>query len=368
MKSSSLWLIAILILATTFPTWSQEKRLTSSQLRAKGIETAQLQPITFSHDDRTLAAFDRAPFEEKKKGTFYRLWFFELRRDGSVGDVRSVDLPLKSLLQGEFTPDDSQFVVLGDRGTTFLTVDLSSLEVRPLMEPTWGVPGFRADPAVLWTEAGRLFVTGVPYDKERFVETSTVATVNPDKTGRAAFQRNKDISTVEKSLERLWFANYVTDSAAFFAQKYPQVSLLSYWNGDEVREIDRAWKFSGFWGNAGRLLYSAKETEFAEFELTLFDSKSGSSNIIDTSQDKYSYLFLSRDGETLLMSHLAEGRRLIPYFAKESQEWDLKPLAGVDSQGNPRSVAAGWMRLSSTGKFVSHIGSTGMTIYPLLSE
>jgi hypothetical protein len=342
-----------------------EERLTSSQLRAKGVESHSLQPINFSHDSKLVACFDRAPFELKKEGTFYRLWLFSIERDGKLGDVRSVNLPLKSLEQGEFTTDDSHFIVLGDRGTTFLSIDLSSLNVTSVMEPSWGDSGFRADPPVLWTEGGKLFATGYPYDKDRFVETRTVATVHPNASASKRFERGPDISTLEKGLERLWFAAYLSDHAAFFGQKYPQLTTLSFWNGDSVTEFDRAWKFLGFWSNAGRLLYSARRTEGAPCELSLYDTATGNKKVLHQAEDSYRYIFLSRDGSTLLTSQAdSEEGRLVTLYAKESDDWTLKPIA-TDRNDRPRTIPAGWMRLSSDGNYMVHIEAGGLTLYSL---
>lgn len=358
-------LISLILLLLSFSPALGQERITSAQLRAKGVEAASLQPITFSHNDKLVAAFDRAPFEEKKEGTFFRVWFFKVEPDGSLGDYRSVKLPLKSLQQGEFTPDDEAFVILGNRGTTFLSIDLKSYQLTTLLEPKWGQPGFRADPAVLWTEAGKLFVIGAPYDRERFVESRTVATIRPEAPPESRFERGENISKLEKGLERLWFSNYATDRSAFFGQKYPQLTILSHWDGTRVSEFDRAWKYFGFWGNAGRLLYSRKKSEAEDCELVLYDSSNGSQKVISTSPDNFRYLFLSRDGSGLLTTRISETEgRLIPLYAREEDDWELKPVV-VNRDGSAGTVAAGWMRLSSDGRSMCHLGPSGITLYTL---
>lgn len=359
-------LFLYLLILTLLPgSLSAEERFTSSQLRNAGVNAANLQPIVFSHDNRTLAAFDRADFEDKKRGVFYRLWLFQVNRDGSFGEAKKVELPLKTLEQGEFTPDDSKFVVLGNRGTTFYTIDLNDYSVSPLMEPEWGEAGFRADPPVLWTEGGKLFVSGRPYDKSRFVETRTVATLRPEAQDGEKFQRGPDISTLEKGLERLWFANYVSDRAAFFGQKYPQTTILSYWNGNRVAEFDRAWKYIGFWVNSGRLLFSTRRTDGGPCELALYDAASSSTKTIASSDKDYRYIFLSRNGETAITSQMdSEAERLIPFYARESENWELKPLI-TDRTGTTRTIPPGWMRLSSDGSMVCHVGANGLTLYKI---
>ena len=356
--------LLILIALLTLPS-AAEEQLTSAALRRLGVNTERLQPIVFSHNDKMLAAFDRGTFEQKKEGVFYRLWIFEIGPDGTLGEARSFPLSLKTFQQGEFTPDDSQFVVLGDRGTTFYSIDLKKNEVRDVMVPEWGKPGFRADPTVLWSEAGKLFVIGHPYDENRFIETQTVATLRPDAEPSERFKRNRDVGSLERGLERLWFRTYLTDSSGFFGQKYPQLTILSFWDGERVSEFDRAFKFSGFWSNAGRLLYSARRGEGMDSELTLYDAKTDEKKVLATDPEDYRYLFLSRNGQTVLTSQVSETPgRLIPWYAKESEGWQLKPVV-ADSSGEARTLASGWMRLSSSGNLMAHIGPTGLTLYEL---
>lgn len=354
---------AILIAAVS-PLSAQE-RITASQLRSRGVEASSLQPIAFSHDSRTIACFDRAPFEEKKQGTFFRLWFFRVQPDGRLGDVRSVDLPLKNFQQGEFTPADDRFVVLGNRGTTFLSVRLNNLSVEELLVPEWGEPGFRGDPPVLWAEAGKLFALGHFYDKERFVEPTTIAVVNPQAAPSKRFERGPNIAALEKGLERLWVTNYLTDSAAFFAQKLPHATVLSFWDGEKVREFDRGAKFSGFWAKSGRLIYSRKSSGLADNELVLYDSANGNLKVLDKSQHDFRYLFLSRDGKTLLVSHLVPKQdRVTVLYAREEDGWTLKSVA-QDRNQRPVTLATGWMRLSSDGKWLCYVGSDGLSLYSL---
>lgn len=327
-------------------------------MRAAGIQPGSFQPIAFSHDDRWLAAFDRAPFEEKKEGTFYRLWFLQIGRDGQLGEIKSVALDLKNLQQGEFTPDDESFVVIGNRGTTFLRIRMEDMKVTPVLRPDWGKKGFRADPAVLWTENDTLYVLGYPYDEARFVEPKTVAVLRANDE----FEVGPNLTALEKGVERLWFTNYLSPRSAFFGQKYPELSILSHWDGEQVFEIDRAPRFLGFWGNGGRLLYSARRSEELT-ELLIYDVAGGEKTVIASQEEPYRYLFLSRDGETALFSKAVPEGRLESYIARADDGWKVTPLVG-DRQGDVRSLAAGWMRISSTGDYVCHISSGGLSIYP----
>lgn len=343
--------------------WAQERK-TTSELRQAGIDTDTFQPIAWSHNERWLAAYDEASFEEKKEGVFYRLWLLEVSGTGSVNRIQKVPLKLASFLQGEFTVSDDAFVVLGNRGTTFLKVDLKNWSISPVLEPSPGQAGFRADPTVLWTEGGHLFSVGYPYDEARFINARTIATINPNATGAAAFKAGPDLSSLEKGLERLWFSNYLTPSSIFYGQKYSDTVILSHWNGQRISEFDRAPRVWGSWGASGRIVYSVERNKDVS-ELLVFDSKTGAKTVLSSGPDAYRYLFLSRDGGTALVSLMVpEGRRLSTFFARQSEGWKLRPLE-ADSSGRARSLAAGWMRLSSKGALLAHVSSTGLSIYTL---
>ncbi len=341
-----------------------EERVGTSELRQAGIATASFQPIVFSHNDRWLACYDEASFEEKKQGVFYRIWFLEVSPSGTVTRYQKVPLKIASLLQGQFTPGDDAFVILGNRGTVLAKIDLKSFTVTPIMDPHPGRAGFRADPAVVWTEGGSLYVVGYPYDSSRFVNVRTIARVNPNGNGAAAFEPGPDLTTLEKGIERQWFANYLSPTSIFYGQKYSEQVVLSHWNGQARTEFDRARRMWGSWGHAGRILYSVERSPDVS-DLMLFDSRSGSKTTLASGPEVYRYLFLSRDGNTALVSLMVpEGRRLSTFYARSSDGWKLRPLE-ADSSGRPRTLAAGWMRLSTKGSLMAHVGAAGLTIYTL---
>lgn len=354
------------LLAMVVPTIAQE-RMSTSELRRVGILTESFQPILFSHNDKWLVGFDRAPFEEKKAGVFFRLWFFEIQSDGKLAPPRKVPLELASFQQGEFTPNDDAFVVMGNRGNTFLKVSLKDFQVSPLMVPSEGKAGFRSEPTVLWTEAGRLYTVGYPYDEARFINARTVATINPDLTGAAAFTPGPDVSTLEKSLERLWFSLYLSPKSAFFGQKFSDTVVMSHWDGESAKEFDRAAKVHGSWANADRFLYSVERGDTGKSELLVYDAQKKERKVLGSGDAAYRYLFLSRDGQTAVASIVVpEGRRLSTFFAGPSTDWKLEPI-DVDSSGRARTIPSGWIRVSSKGAYLAHISSTGLTLYDLKS-
>lgn len=364
MSRLRIFILAVLVGLLCASSALSQERKGAAELRQAGVNYDTFQPIVWSHNDRWLAAYDEAPFEEKKEGIFYRLWFLEIGSNGAITRMQKVPLKMASFLQGEFTPNDDAFVILGNRGTVFEKVDLKSFTVTPLLLPEEGKPGFRADPTVLWTEGGTLYTVGHPYDEARFINALTIAAINPSATGASAFKAGPDLSTLEKGIERMWFTNYLSPTSIFYGQKYPDTVILSHWDGQKITEFDRASRVWGSWGNAGRLVYSAERSAEVS-ELIVFDSKTRAKTVLASGPDVYRYLFLSRDGATALVSLMVpEGRRLSTFFARAGDGWKLRPLES-DAGGRPRSVAAGWMRLSSKGAFMAHVSSTGLVIFSL---
>jgi hypothetical protein len=352
------WLLTMLIcyLGSSLA-WAQERK-TTAELRQAGIDTNSFQPIAWSHNDRWLAAYDEASFEEKKEG------IFEVNAQGAVTRIQKVPLKLANFLQGEFTGNDDAFVLLGNRGTTFLKVDLKTFTVSPILEPEFGQAGFRADPTVLWTEGGRMYTVGFPYDEARFINARTIATLDPNAQGASAFKAGPDLTTLEQGLERMWFSNYLSPNSVFYGQKYTDTVILSHWNGQRIREFDRAPRVWGSWGASDRIVYSVERNPQLS-ELLVYDAKTGEKTTLASGPDTYRYLFLSRDGGTALFSLMVpEGRRLSTFFARRSEGWTLRPL-DADGGGRSRSLAAGWMRISSRGTLLAHVSSNGLAIYSL---
>jgi hypothetical protein len=362
-RSTSIQLAMLFCLLCTGLAWGQERKSTAD-LRQAGINTDSFQPIGWSHNDRWMMGWDEAPFEEKKAGVFFRLWLFEIAPNGLVGRIQKVPLKMANFLQAEFTPNDDAIVIMGNRGTLWEKLDMKSFALSPLLEPELGKAGFRSDPSVLWTEGGALYTVGFPYDEARFIGPRTIATINPDGTGAAAFKAGPDLSTLEKGIERLWMSNYMSPSSAFYGQRYTDSVVLSHWDGQQRAEFDRAQRMWGSWGNSGRLLYSVQRSDTVS-ELLVFDARTGSKTVIASGPEVYRYLFLSRDGNTALASVMVpQGRRLSTFYARARDGWKLHPIE-ADPSGRARSLAAGFMRLSSRGGLMAHVSSTGLVVYPL---
>ncbi len=359
------WLAASLIVTLISYPLLAEERLTSSQLRSAGIEVSTFQPIAFSHNDRWLAGFDRAPFEEKLDEVFYRLWFIPIDTQGRPGTPRKVPLKLRSLQQGEFAPNDREFIVMGDRGTRFIRVSMSNFQVSELMEPRWGEAGFRSEPAVLWTESGTLYAIGHPYDRERFVSPTTIAAIDPNKSQHEAFTPGPNLTSFERGVERLWFTSYLSPTSGFIGQRYPDTTIMSFWNGERLREFERSPRYHGFWSNSNRLLYSCDRSTSGQTELILYDADRSEKRTLASDSTPHRYVFLSRNGKTAQASTVSQAdRRLIPYYAKESDQWEMKPVL-TNSRGEPRTIAAGWIRISSRGDLMAHVSVNGLAIYSL---
>ena len=358
-------LIALFVcLCCAAPAWAQQGRKSAAELRQAGVNVESFQPIKWSHNDKWLAAFDEATFEEKKQGVFFRLWLLEIGSDGSINRLQKVPLKMANFLQGEFTPNDDAYIIMGNRGTTWMRLDMKTFAVTPLLEPREGEPGFRSEPTVLWTDAGSLYTVGYPYDEHRFVNARTIATINPNATGAEAYKPGPDLTTLEKGIERMWMTNYLSPTSIFYGQHYSDTVVLSHWDGRARSEFDRCARLWGSWGNAGRLLYSAERSPEVS-ELMVFDSKTGQKSVLASGPDVYRYLFLSGDGGTALVSLMVpEGRRLNTFFARASDGWKLRPVE-AEAGGRGRTMAAGFMRLSTRGGLMAHISANGLVIYPL---
>lgn len=339
-----------------------QQRTTTTQLRQWGADPATLRPITWSHNEKWLAAYDRAPFEEKKEGVFFRIWLFEIGPAGSIINTRKVPIGLTSLQQAAFSPTDDALIVMGNRGTTWYRLDMKSFKLEDLMVAQANTPGFRADPEVIWSNHGKLYTVGYPYDQNRFINARTVATINTNRTGSEAFTPGPDLTTLQKGIEHLWMVDYMSPTSIFYGQRFPDKVILSHWDGTGLTEFDRTPRFWGTWASADRLLYAAKRSDKSS-DLVVFDAPSKTKTTIASNPTPFRYLFLSGDGDTLVASLDADRGRLISFYARSADGWKLRPVNPSGERN--QSIAPGFMRVSVHGKYLAQTSATGLSIYLL---
>lgn len=343
-------LLLILLMAPSLA----DDRLRASELRSMGMDMFTFQPIAFSHDGRLLAGLDKAPFERKKEGFFFRLWLIPVTSDARFGEVRKVELPISSFEQGCFTPDDSGFLIISKARTVFTLVDTASLEYKNLMEPQPGTPGFRAEPAVLWTAAGKLLVTGTPYDENKYINSRYIASIDWTQEGAAAFNPVVDVHKLESSVKRMHHVNYHSTELGFFSQKTKEETVLSVWEGgDTLREIDRAPRYHGFWGSGTRFLLSAQRGE-DQHELAIYDADLGQMFSLEKGASPFSYLFLSKDGTTGIACHIDQKSGKMDVFYTRGTEGPVMPVTKF------KDARVGWLRVSTSGKVLVLFNQLGL--------
>ncbi len=344
--------LVVLLLCLTALTWADEL-VRASKMRSEGIDLFSFQPIRFSNQGRVLAGFDRAPFELKKKGIFFRLWFFQFGVDCRLEGIRSVDLSVPSLDQGSFSPDDRYFVIISNAGTQITAVDTETLEVRDIVRYQKGQPGFRAQPTVMWVEGNRLFVTGHHYDAERYAEENTIAQLDASRTGAEAFTAGTNIFRFERSIKNKEFLNYNSDQLGFAVNKSGDRSKLSVWDGESLEQLDESTQFHGFWGEGTRFLYACERP--GQNELILYDALEERQWKIGSADRPFRYLFLSKDATTAIGCQLdSVAQRMDIHVAKERDDF----VANVPE--TLKDVKLGWLRLSSDGRYLVHFTEKGL--------
>lgn len=351
--------VFMLLLATAPTVWA-DAITTATDLRTAGIDVDSYQPITFTWDGRTLVGFDRAPFEEKKHGVMYRLWLLDFDVSGRLEEARKVPLAIPSFEQGSLNADEDAFVIISDAGTRYLTVDMETLEVADLMKPEAGKPGFRADPPVLWTADGKLLTTGYFYDENRYADNNTIATVNTSATGQAAFTEGPDIQQVERSHSQTRGLNYNSDKLGYFLSSQGDDMLLSRWTPDGgFSQVDRAEQFTGLWGAATRVLYSAARAG-GQHDLIVYDGAQDRKWNLATGAEPYRYLFLSKDGTTAVACQFEPvAQRMNVFVGKERGDFGLTPVDGL------QRIKIGWIRVSPEGRYLAVYNERGLSIAEL---
>jgi hypothetical protein len=337
--------------------FAEVSHTTPQALRNLGLDPDRFLLASFSPDGRKILGSEPGTTEEIAKGIAHKVFILSVRSDGQITQAKRYEIP-EAIEQISFTPDGRQVVMIARSGATWLVLDLQSGQVRTFHEHVSGQPGFRAYPLIVRIEGGRLLATGYFYDEKDFGGPNALAEVDPSQTGIAAFTKTAEAGSVHNKLKDLAFYSYTAGDRGFFCnQEGKQLFRLYHWvAGNEPVQFDEAQLFTAYDGAGECAAYSARRAEGVE-ELILFDASTGNRKVLATSESPFLYLTLSKDGERVVVTQLAQQEDRVLYFvASPGTEMELKPVPGL-----PRA-RAGALRMTSDGKKFCLFNSEGLRI------
>ncbi len=352
---------ALILLCWAHVSWA-DKTTGKADFIRNGADFKTLSPISFSPDGKTLIAWDRASYEEKKQGIMFRLWVLKLERDGFISGMKKIPLELPNLESGTFTPDGKSYIILGDNGTQFLKLDIKSSRLDTIHRSVANQPGFKATARSLWTNDGKVLVEGYFYTPERYTGPDVIASIDPNKTGASAFKAETQMfSFLRQNVSKIKGYSTNKTDLVYVIFRDGNLNTVNRWTPGAERELSRIddgiTSLKSMWGSDEVMVYSATYADNTA-KLVVFDNAENKRTVIAdaTIEDPYRYVFASGNGEKIVACKLnVDSGNMRLFYAKKSEGWELKPLTN-------RPYAIGTIRIDKEGNKVCIFSSKSVDI------
>jgi hypothetical protein len=332
-------------------------RLTQIKLTSKKINLAKFAIANLSGDGRILTGIEKVDDPRlKQKGMVYRLWLIEFQGDDREKVTFSdILLPITEFQQMSLSDDGGTALITANRGTKFLKVDIASKKASVIFEHKNDSPGFRSDMGMIYYFKDRFCIWGYFYDKNKVEKERGMTTLDLSKNGCDMFNLAFNTAKFEKKYMNSKYTEWVSPSQCFIIGKKPSEKInrtLALYDAGTLKDLDSARNFKGAAASDGRVVYFV-EREKEKYETILKDPAQGKTWKLTAGAKPYSYAFVSRNGQTVIISMADIKQNKMSYFyAAEKDDFKIKPVNAL--QGTPLSV----LRLAPYGRhYVTFNGS-----------
>ena len=322
--------------------------MTNRDLAGMGVERPELfWPIQLSRDGRTLLAAEDLKGKATRSGALSRLWLVEFNPDGSIKKSRNYPLVMPHRLQNTMTPDEKGVVILARSGASFWHLDLQTGNLREFVHAGQGVSRFMAEPHVIWSYQGKMYVTGFPMNEKGVRGRQTVALLDPSKTDAAALTpTDLDIFEVYKHFDQPKNIRWVNPEMGFLGGlKGKAYHLVSWKKGIGYHQIATLGKIESMLGMGPFLAVAAVAADGASTAF-LYDSATNRKWVAPPvpAASEYDYPFVSEGGETLVLTEGRKGAATVNLlYGRPAGNYTLSPLPGLQNKKK------GVIRLSADG-------------------
>jgi hypothetical protein len=355
----SIYLMILVFLLSAVPA-NADVRLTQIKLTSKKINLAKFAIVNLSGDGRILTGIEKVDDPKLKlKGLVYRLWIIEFQGDDREKVTFSdILLPITEFQQMSLSDDGSVGLITANRGTKFLKLDVPARKVSVIFEHKNDSPGFRSDIGMVYYFKDKFCIWGYFYDKNKVEKERGMTTVDLSKSGIDIFHLGFNTAKFEKRYMNSKYTEWVSPSQCFIIGKKPTEKLsrtLALYDGGTLKELDTAPNFRGAAASNGRVVYFV-EREKDKNETILKDPSQGKTWKLASGAKPYSYAFVSRNGQTVVISMADIRQNKMSYFyGTEKDDFKIKPITAA--QGVPLNV----LRLAPYGKY--YVTFNGSEIY-----
>ncbi len=332
--------------------------LTMAGLKSLKINFETFQLAVVSKDGNTLIGTEKIRDPKlKAKGQVWKLHVFHLDWAAQKATLSTIPALTTSLEQMAISPDGKWALLLGDRGTRFVAVDLTKNMPRVVFRNERGKPGFRSQPEVAWWEKGKFHTPGYFYDAAQAVTGDAVASIDAGGDGLAAITKVRDIDKLYRQTRGFAVQQWYSSEQSYFALVKPDQKMhLVAAMGEDMLPIESALGYGGMAVGQDRVVYAARWDKNTVGVVVQDIGMKKKWRIGDASK-LYNYLYMSDDGGTVLVSHLdVAAQAMTTWFGREAESWKLRPVPGIEA------AKPGTIRFSSGGEVYAFYNLDGLLI------
>lgn len=355
-------LAAILILGVALSGVARAStRVSAADLLSMGIHNDAFKISVLSRDGSLLLGVEKETNPHlKAKGQVWKLHALRLDASGKA-TCRTLVLPTSALEQEAVSADGKTALLISDRGTRFIAVDLDTMTARVLFKHETGKPGFRATLEVMWWQSGRFYTPGYFYDDNEVVTSDAIASIDAAGSGMDAITQARDIGAINQRVNGFRIQEWFSSDEAYFgvpSTEDKKVHLMAL-EGNDFKPLDAALAYGSMAVGQGHVIYAAR-----------YDKNSAAVVVADVLAQRkwhvgdptktYGFLYMSGDGSRIVMA--------LPDFANKTMSWlwgeekdsyALHPLTGLEK------TPPGTLRLSPDGQVAVFHNEDGLQIVRL---
>jgi hypothetical protein len=333
-------------------------KLTTAELKKMGINPKLLVMAHVASDTSISVGSEvETRTQEIAAHRLYKLHIFKLDWTKHRATHESLSLPLKASIQTTLTPDGKTLVCVGNDGSELLAVDLSHKTWRSIFKHENGKPGFHVSPLRMWSDRDGVFTRGFYYDKDIYSQGKCVVKIDPAGSGLSAISKVRDIEPLLAKVPFYGSCIWQSASEAYFSvpRKDKKVDVLAYQGDDSnLAVVGQTSRVDSMAVGQGRLLYGAREADNSG-HLYLYDATTRKQQVLGDGHSNYTYLYMSRDGQTILTSVLAAGnRRMTTYYGHEADGYALHPMPAMSD------ISPGTIRMAPSGEAITFFTNEGL--------
>ncbi len=281
---ASVAILALMMSASAYAKPAQ--KFDGREMIRMGLFPPGFQPLTFIDEQMTLLALDEPMLAQKNLGVTQRVWQIKLDRNYKLVGATHYDLKLPRLEQAKLTADKKFLLMSYKRGASLDKLDLATGKVTSIVEHTVGQPGFRLDPGVLFSHAGKNYGLGYRYDSEDRCDPPSVGEIDVNRTGAEAFTPIQEIAPMHSGIARVIAKSIHDPEAAIFAQagKGGEGRVVRWSSAlGKTEVVDSGVRYGGMWGEDEFALFGMKHG-IKNYDLILVNAKTGDKKVVANSE------------------------------------------------------------------------------------